>query len=302
MGAFIITVDTEGDNLWAYRQGDMITTHNARYIPKFQQQCESFGFKPVYLVNYEMLCDEEFVTYVRDKQLQGLCEVGLHLHAWNTPPIYALEAKYGSNPYLLEYPQKIMYEKFDVLYKLFCQKIGCKPISHRAGRWAMNGVYFELLQSYGIAVDCSVTPGIDWSCVKGANMGGSDYSKSPKSAHYVGSVLEVPHTVKKSHKPLCGSLRHKLKTLLCGENLQLRPAVFSFEQMAEVVNMAQKGNDDYIEFMIHSSELMPGASPYAIDQNGVDKITEKIESIFAYVKSKGYVGKTLAEYYNSKRG
>ncbi|MDR8263551.1 deacetylase, partial [Acinetobacter baumannii] len=49
--AFLITIDTEGDNLW--QKHDSITTENARYLPRFQQLCEKYGFKPVYLTNYE---------------------------------------------------------------------------------------------------------------------------------------------------------------------------------------------------------------------------------------------------------
>ena len=46
---FIITIDTEGDNLWARPRE--ITTRNAAYLPRFQALCETFRFKPVYLVN-----------------------------------------------------------------------------------------------------------------------------------------------------------------------------------------------------------------------------------------------------------
>ena len=49
---FLITIDTEGDDLWSHPRN--ITTKNARYLPRFQKLCESYGFKPTYLVNYEM--------------------------------------------------------------------------------------------------------------------------------------------------------------------------------------------------------------------------------------------------------
>ena len=35
---------------------------------------------------------------------KGKCEVGIHVHAWNNPPLYYLDAKYNGNPYLIEYP------------------------------------------------------------------------------------------------------------------------------------------------------------------------------------------------------
>lgn len=54
MKHFIITVDTEGDNLWEYKKGTPIGTENAKYLPRFQSLCEKYGFKPVYLTNYEV--------------------------------------------------------------------------------------------------------------------------------------------------------------------------------------------------------------------------------------------------------
>ena len=50
--SFLITIDTEGDNLWARRK--VITTKNSLFLHRFQARCESFGLGPTYLTNYEM--------------------------------------------------------------------------------------------------------------------------------------------------------------------------------------------------------------------------------------------------------
>ena len=55
MKKFIITIDTEGDNLWEWKFGDAITTENVKYLPRFQNLCNDFGFKPVWLTNYEII-------------------------------------------------------------------------------------------------------------------------------------------------------------------------------------------------------------------------------------------------------
>ena len=88
---FIITVDTEGDNLWNWDGKSEIKTENSLYIPRFQELCEKYGFIPVYLTNYEMALDDRWVEYSSAKAKEGKCEIGIHLHAWNTPPIYELE-------------------------------------------------------------------------------------------------------------------------------------------------------------------------------------------------------------------
>ena len=85
--SFIITVDTEGDNLWNWKPGDIITTDNGKYVDRFQNLCDRFGFKPVYLTNYEMANDDNFIHKLRRWEAEDRCEIGIHLHAWNTPPI-----------------------------------------------------------------------------------------------------------------------------------------------------------------------------------------------------------------------
>ena len=95
---FIITVDTEGDNCWGWKDGDPITTENVLQLPRFQNLVEKFYFKPVYLTNYEVAKDERFLKVFKQKQNEGLCEIGLHIHAWNTPPFFELQNTYSGNP------------------------------------------------------------------------------------------------------------------------------------------------------------------------------------------------------------
>lgn len=295
---FIITVDTEGDNLWNYKPGNTVTTNNSKYIPRFQELCEKYKFPPVYLSNYEMLCDDEYVSYIKDKHSKGLCEVGLHLHAWNNPPEYELNSIYNGNPYLIEYPDDVMQKKFDYLYTLFCEEMGFKPISHRAGRWAMDSRYFKLLDQYGVKVDCSVTPHIDWSKNKGATQGGTDYRNYRTNCNNIYNIFEIPLTTIISHRPLSNSFKKNLRTCLYGTTLQLRPAVHNFAEMRHVVNQIYLDDSvNYIQMMLHSSELMPNGSPYFPDSNSIDSLYALLQELFDYIQTKQFVGITLKEYY-----
>ena len=58
--------------------------------------------------------------------------------------------------------------------------------------------------------------------------------------------------------------------------------------------------DNYVEFMIHSSELMPNGSPYFKKTEDIDKLFKTMEKLFSYALKKGYVGCTLEEYYGTK--
>lgn len=301
MKYFIITVDTEGDNLWNYKQGDEISTNNTLYIERFQILCEKFGFKPVYLTNYEMAMDDKFADLAKKWQSHGNCEIGVHLHAWNNPPLTELKGPFNGNPYLIEYDFDVMEKKFSTIFNLLKVKFGIHPISHRAGRWATDERYFEILKRFGIKVDCSYTPGINWSLNKGITQGGSNYSSCTGKSFLIKDILEVPVTIKKMHALQWGSFLHMAKSIIEGDNIWMRPATSSSRLMKKLIDIVYKDkNIDYVEFMIHSSELMPGGSPYFQDEDSIEEEYKNIENVFEYAKQQGFIGVTLEEYYKKR--
>ena len=86
MKKFLISIDTEGDNLWDWDEKSPIGTLNSGFLPRFQKLCDHYGFKPTYLSNWEMVSDPKSCQMVGEWASEGRWEVGMHLHAWNTPP------------------------------------------------------------------------------------------------------------------------------------------------------------------------------------------------------------------------
>jgi len=312
MKYFFITIDTEGDNLWEYRPGDRISTENSRHIPRFQNLCEKYGYKPVYLVNHEMAADDYFGDFARSVLRNNNGEIGIHLHAWNSPPLYDLGspgAGYGS-PYLIEYPVPVMRQKFEALFNLLAEKFQCKPLSHRSGRWAMNQDYFDILIDYGIKIDCSVTPHISWKSSKGYSAGGSDYRHSAeepfpvKHSSRADTVAEIPVTIRKfrflSAGADNGSMVKKClasaRNALLGKKVWLRPNGNNLSEMLLLIDRVQKSESGYIMFMLHSSELMPAGSPLFKTAESVERLYNDLEIIFEKI-SNGFTGITLKEYY-----
>lgn len=303
MKKLIITMDTEGDNLWAWKPGKEITTENTVFLARFQTLCEKYGFKPTWLTNYEMICDPRYVRLITDVVGRNAGELGMHLHAWNNPPDFSLPIVSGGAPYLVEYPSEIMEAKIAALHQAIIARTGIVPTSHRAGRWAMNQTYFELLQKYGYDADCSVTPGINWASSLGQTAGaiGADYSNSSTTPFFVGnsSVLEVPVTVLKSHKCFAdGGFKDFLKNCyhaLSGQLLWLRPNGRNLKQMLYVANQVSKSSAPYLMFMLHSSELMPGGSPTFRTEQDIDQLYGDLEFLFAYL-AQFYEGITLHDF------
>lgn len=56
-----------------------------------------------------------------------------------------------------------------------------------------------------------------------------------------------------------------------------------------------EGND-YVEFMLHSSEFMPGGSPTFKDEADIEQLYQDLEELFSWLAGRTK-GMTLAEYY-----
>ncbi|MCL1927431.1 MAG: hypothetical protein FWG07_01375 [Treponema sp.] len=315
MKFFIITIDTEGDNLWDHRLGDTITTKNARFIPRFQELCDKYNFFPVYLVNYEMAQDSFFVDFAKKNLNRNTCEIGIHPHAWNNPPFYDLK-KAGNTyglPYLIEYPESIMKEKINVLFNLLKETFQCDIVSHRSGRWAANQVYYDLLINYGVKIDCSVTPHVSWKNAKGLtpNSKGSDYRKSPEKPFFIKhsiedhSLLEIPVTIrmlrhfsvnfkKLFHPKYFASI---IMETINGKPIWLRPNGNNASSMLALIHNIKESEADYLMFMLHSSELMPGGSPKFKTLESIENLYHQLDMLFN-IASKDFHGITLRDYYS----
>ena len=296
--AFIITVDTEGDNLWAWEPGKEISVENVRYIERFQKLCESYNFKPVYLVNYEMAQSDELVSLLKEKAKTNLCEIGMHLHAWNSPPYYELPNKYNGCSYITEYPTAVVREKHEFLRNYIIERFDIVPVSYRSGRWATNEDLFKVLDDLGFLVDCSITPelthegNVGMSVPKGNNYYGEKYQVRRLGDH----LIEVPMSTCRTHNIHGKNFRNRMSHLIKGESIWLRPATNSFEDMVRLTKILEKGDNSYLEFMLHSSELMPGGSPYCKDDREVEIFYDRMEKYFKYI-CHNYEGVTLKEFY-----
>lgn len=309
--AFLITIDTEGDNLW--EATDRIETRNAAFLPRFQTLCEKYGFKPTWLTNYEMATDPVFVEFGRDVLRRGQGEIGMHLHAWNSPPITPLtEDDHRHRPYLIEYPDQVMRDKIAFMTDLLEDTFGVKMLSHRAGRWAFDERYARMLVEYGYRVDCSVTPGVSWRNCLGAptGKGGSDYSNFPTKIYQLdlnnlqlqgeSPLIEVPMTILSSRVKAVAPYLYKLPFVrrfaskLSVPELWLRPLGGDYSVLEKVVVRTLEKGGNYLEFMLHSSELMPnGSGRFSSDAN-VELLYENIEKLFVLL-SEQVEGRILSD-------
>lgn len=308
---FLITIDTEGDSAWS--RPKVITTRNASYLHRFQALCDLHGFKPTWLTNYEMMLAPAMQELGRDVLKRGTGEIGMHLHAWNSPPIVPLTTDdFHYQPFLVEYSTGVLREKVRVLTEELEQTFSVKMLSHRAGRWSFDARYARVLADLGYVVDCSVTPTVSWRNTKGdpKGGGGTDFSLFPSGAYYfnlddigspgVGPMLELPMTICRKPRRWARFLPSQAARVPLFDRFAMRSSWLrahrgNLGELLRLVADAVELDAPYIEFMLHSSEFMPGGSPNFETDEDIERLYGELDELFSEI-SRSFEGATLSEY------
>lgn len=309
----LVTIDTEGDDHWSAPR--RITCRNAAFIPRFQELCERYGFKPTYLTTYEMTGNGFFVEFAADALKRGAAEIGMHLHAWHSPPDHPLTADGDTalTPYLIEYPDHVMRAKIQYLTARLEDTFGTRMTSHRAGRWALNARYARMLVEHGYTVDCSVTPYVNWSRARGATRGGVDYRAFPTHPYRMdlddigrpgtSSLLELPMSIRpRRFDPVRGPLgwlfraprAYRTAGRLAGIDW-LRPNGRNGAALIRLAARLWRSDAPYAQFALHSSELMPGGSPTFRTAEDIERLYRDLEALFEAMAPR-YAGCTLQDF------
>ena len=313
--AFLVTIDTEGDDLWG--RPHIITTRNARHVQRFQRLCESFGLLPTWLTNFEMARCPEFLAFGRDVVRRGAGEIGMHLHAWNSPPLQPLTPDdLTAQPFLTEYPAEVVDAKIGYMARLLRDRFECEIVSHRGGRWAFDATCAQSLVRHGIRVDCSVTPDVRWVRTLTADEERSDavvvdYRGFPTRPYVVdlnqpqrpgrSSLLEVPMTVVPSSlyrwlpQAYAVPLVRRWSWAWQPTHHWLYPDGRNLPAMLGIVKQAVAQRWPHLEMVLHSSELMPGGSPSFPDGQSIEALYRDLRVLFRSVVGH-FRGMTLGDF------
>ncbi len=318
----VLTIDTEGDGAWT--QKDKVTVDNLRALPRFQALCERYGMKPTYLCTYEVVRAETFAPLIA-WQNDGRCEVGAHLHPWTNPPFVrqgAVDIDPGEYPgYPSELTPDRFHEKMRVLGGLITSRTGRAPTSYRAGRWGFSAEQIPVLLELGYIVDTSVTPLIDRRGEKGVRAAGPDFRNAPVAPYRLDAndicapgdtrLWEVPVTIVHSSPAMqkSAAVRGAWSKIRGGSGAGLLNRAFSLEpqwfrpypsmdakKLARVYQCARDLGLRVVTMMLHSSELLAGASPSFPDEPSIEKVFAMLEGTFAQLSADGCEGVTLSDF------
>ncbi len=301
----IITIDVEEDN-WGYEHSEF-TVENIRMIPRLSRLFDLYGIKPTYLVTYQVASCDWAVDILSKVKDSGKCEIGAHLHPWNTPPL--TEVINERNSMLKNLCYELQISKLKVLTDKIESTFGRKPQSFRAGRWGLGLNTVKALIACGYMIDSSVTPSISW-----ANSGDGPEYPDVKTEPYLmtvnddsgnknihNSILEVPATIgfnrwpfefwqkiylwmqKDVLKPLrpTGIMHHT--GLL--RKIWLSPEISSAHDMITLSKILIKNGTKFLNLSFHSTTLQPGKSPFVSNDEELVQFYAKIEKLLKYLNS-----------------
>jgi hypothetical protein len=315
---FVITLDTEPDDEWSRPR--VPTTQNARFVPRFHELSAAAGLKVTYLLTIEMAEDPFLRDYLRPRLQAGECEVGAHLHPWNTPPLLPLtDDDLRHHPYPFEYPVAVQREKLQTLVSAIERHYEVQPVSYKAGRWGLDGAHAQLLDEMGFKADTSVCPGVNWGPSKGDPRcnGGPNFNRAPVRPYRLSKddvcrpgslrVWEIPPTIafySAAGRWLPGVralyARHRRVRRLFDRQHRgsewLRPYPhMTVERLARVAALARGAGAPLLNLTFHSSELMPGGSPYNRTEEAIENLFRRLTGFFGYVREQRWRSVTLSE-------
>jgi hypothetical protein len=315
---FILTIDTEADNQW--KPGIDITTQNLRFIPRLQNLCVQYNIRPTFLVTSEVCADnfaKELLGGFREAQQ---AEIGAHLHIWTTPPF---EDKNGlryndhHHGFANELTESLLRDKIERLTREVAETFGQSPTAFRSGRYGFDNTCARILLDNGYSVDSSVTPYIDWSSERGVpgGTGGPDFTDKGAQHYWISAgdrrLLEIPVTILPTIFPfrvsdaltrMYSSLGNTLlargtrKLSFGTQPVWLRPyRTTTSATLKKIVGEARKRDLEFLTMMFHSSELMPGCSPYTTDEREVEALYALLEEFFSLLHQDAVPSVTLSE-------
>lgn len=314
----LFTIDVEED-MPGWEITDPITVQNATALPQLADACAEIGVRPTYLCTYPVVTDPVSSQILRSLSARGDCEIGTHLHPWNTPPFNGIPGRDVDERTVPYYQYELGPERFrlklEVLHAAITELTGTAPVSFRAGRFGIDAATLAVLPELGYQVDSSVTP-----LEEHLDDDGPDFRSAPQapyrpSRHDISRrgdlpIVEVPVSVALTHRlprMFTQAFVHIPKTmhvrgLLSRDYLRLvdfawlYPARFDLDLMVRAATTLHGEGNPILNVFIHSSELIPGASGRVRTQGDVDEFVARARSILRFcIEEFGALPMTLGE-------
>ena len=249
-------------------------------------------------------------------------ELGTHLHGeFEMPELrYSGPAGVKLRDLQASYSADVEFGKMSSITNHFSDRFGRLPTSFRAGRFGASMRTLEYCADLGYEVDRSVVPGQCW-WEDDTKIDFTAFSPDPRIIRRNHKALvELPITVKPGRLPfsfnrrlqhVLNSRTHKKRgvpsslgrcirrvTSVLLRPVWLRPSYASADQMCALLRWlagAYGSSPIVANMMFHSSELLPGASPYTQTEDDVNAFLERLTMALRTAGDLEYRFATLSE-------
>ncbi|HEU0106153.1 MAG TPA: polysaccharide deacetylase family protein [Vicinamibacteria bacterium] len=308
--AVLVGIDTEADDQWSARGRQEMGVRNAARLPALQALFEEFGVRPTYVVTWEMATRPESAAVLRDLARTGRCEIGTHLHPWSSPPFRPEDLAAHTYPHNL--PEELLDRQLRELTAVIQEQLGVRPTTYRAGRNGFDGRTLPILERLGYTVDTSVDP-----LFNERRKGGMIFDGAPIAPYHpdyadvrrpgASKILEIPIT--SATLPGLPKVLERAYARLrpipwrgAFKRLGLRPVWLrpSYTPLADMLTFAdrlRRAGAPCFNLIFHSSEVLPGGSPYTPDEKSVARFLDDLRRLLAHLTGPlGAQGRTYAEF------
>lgn len=301
---FVLTVDTEEEFDWAAPlTRDQFRLDTVPELASFQQFCEGYGAKPVYLLDYPLATSPAAVAALGDAVAGGHAEVGVQLHPWVNPPFE--EDINNANSFAGNLPFALERAKLQELQAAITRNFGQAPLIYRAGRYGVGPNTAAILHEAGLLIDSSVRARFDYSRIGGPNFGG--LGPEPWWVGEPGTLLELPLTtvfcgVLRRHGPQMEPILGKAPLLrgICARSgllnrVPLTPEGVNIAEALGAIDQALADGLPLLVLSFHSPSLRPGCTPYVRDAADLERFYAWWRAVLAHLAACGVKSATARE-------
>jgi peptidoglycan/xylan/chitin deacetylase (PgdA/CDA1 family) len=307
--ALLITIDVESDDLWAHKPE--ITLDNIAAMPRLQEFFARHEVRATWLLTYPVASSRIGREVFGPLSRTGSGEIGSHMHVWTTPPLRPLTAAdHAYCPLATEIPPDELRAKLQHVTDAVGELAGQRPVSHRAGRYALDGAGLRVLEELGYRADTSVTPLLDWQ--EKSHTGGwrgPDFRDAPWRPYFpdyadvarpgASPVLEVPvsfflsrrlpfgWTSRVARLPRNSAAARLFRWSGWSRHAWLRPG--RDVDGATLVGVAQTliaEGIPLLNLMFHSSEMAVGTSPHTRTAADVEDSYAQLDFFFRAMRGR----------------
>jgi peptidoglycan/xylan/chitin deacetylase (PgdA/CDA1 family) len=308
----LVGIDTEGDNQWDAAARANQTFENIYALPRLHALFARHRVRPTYVVTHPVASDPRSAEILRALLGGGDCEIGAHHHAWETPPCTPDDVR--RHPYASSLPREQFEAQLESLTRAIEAAVGRRPVSYRSGRFGFAAEHVAGLERLGYRVESSVAP-----LFYESHKGGPEFVSAPLTPYFLAydsavtagasNVLEIPVSAGLNRRlpralqyayaraPWPYTTKRVLRALRLLRMRWLRPSYSTLEDMCALARDLARANEPVLNVLFHSSEAIPGGSPYNRTQAELDAFCDRLERFFRFAtETLGAMPATFSEF------